>query len=121
MQADIIISIALVTGVVLIFNQLGRIFRARMLHKTIREALSRDSALTPELLDRIDEKQPSGYSDDRTGLILIAIGAAILVFALIGAPTGDAADIASIAIFPIFVGAALAGRHWYRNRSGAVS
>jgi hypothetical protein len=121
MEVDIIVTIALATAVIVIVNQFSRIVRARMLHRTIREALTRDSVLTPELLDRIEEKRPSGYSDDRSGLVLIAIGAAILVFGLVRGPTGDAGDIATIAVFPIFVGAVLAGRHWYRNRSGAVS
>ena len=122
MEADIVISIAVVTGVVLIINQLGRIARSRMLHKTVREALSRDSNLTPELLASIEEQQPArGGGDGRTGLVLLALGWAVLGF---GALTGDVEDfrnVAGIALFPLFVGTALLGRAWYLRRYGAES
>ena len=39
----ILIFAVLTTGAVLIIIQLGRLWRAAMLHKTIREAISRDS------------------------------------------------------------------------------
>jgi len=112
MEVDIIMTIALATAVILIVNQIGRILRARMLHRTIREGLSRDSNLTPELLDRIDDEKPAtGSGDDRIAVVLIAIGLAVLGYGLI---TGDADDIRNmtgIALFPLLVGGALLGRH----------
>ena len=39
----ILIFAVLTTGAVLIIIQLGRLWRAGMLHKTIREAISRDN------------------------------------------------------------------------------
>src|SRR5687767_14065048 len=99
MEADIVISIAMVTGAVLLFNQLGRIFRARMLHRTIREALSRDSALTPELLDRIEEKQPQSGGDSRIGLVLLALGLALFCFGMIQGDAEDIRNLGGIALF----------------------
>jgi hypothetical protein len=121
MEADIVISIALVSGVVLIFNQIGRILRARAMHKTIREALSRDSNLTPELLDRIEQEKNGGFGDTRMGLVLVALAAALFAYGLIQGDADDIRNLASIAVFPLFVGAALLGRIWYLARRGAVS
>ncbi len=122
MEADIIIGIAIATAIVLIVNQFGRIIRSFSLHRTVREALSRDSNLTPELLAKIEEQQqPAGGGDDRTGLVLLALGLAVLSFGLIEGDPDDIRRMAGIAMFPIFVGAALFGRHWYRRRSGAGS
>jgi uncharacterized integral membrane protein len=116
MQADIVISIALVAGAVLIIAQLTRVLRTHAMHKTIREAISRDSELTPELIARIgDEKQP-GSTDDRTGLVLIALAVAILVFGMITGDSDDFRNLAGVSVFPLFVGAALLGRHIYNRR-----
>ncbi|MGZ8997868.1 MAG: hypothetical protein ACXW2T_03325 [Allosphingosinicella sp.] len=118
MQADIAIAIALVTGFVMFINQIGRILRAYAMHKTVREALSRDSNLTPELLDRIEQDKTKGYGDGRIGLVLVAIAAAIMVFGLIQGDPDDIRNTAGIAVFPLFVGAALLGRLWYLRSRG---
>jgi hypothetical protein len=122
MEADIVIAIAMATALVLIVNQLGRVMRAMMLHRTIRKGMTEGSNLTPELLDRVDqEKAGQGFGDDRIGVVLIAIGLAVLGFGLL---TGDADDLhntAGISLFPLLVGAALLGRHLVirRARDGA--
>jgi hypothetical protein len=121
MEADMVISIALVTGAVLIISQFGRILRARMLHKTVREALMRDSNLTPELLDKIEEQKAASNSDGRIGLVLLALGAALFCYGLIQGDADDIRNLAGIALFPVFVGAALLGRIWYLDRRGEVS
>ena len=81
----ILIFAVLTTGAVLIIIQIGRLWRAGMLHKTIREAISRDNPAVPELVAGIEEEQkPAGANDDRTAMVLIALGLALL--ALLGAP-----------------------------------
>ena len=55
MEKDIIAILALTAGFILIVTQLVRLLQSMMLHRTIREALTRDSALTPELLDRMEK------------------------------------------------------------------
>ena len=118
MAADIIMMIAVMTAVVLVANQIGRIFRAMMMHRTVREAMTRDSGLAPQLLDRIDQEKPGvWFGEDRIAIVLLAIGFAILGF---GALTGDADDVrnaAGISLFPLFVGAALLGRYLLTRRS----
>jgi hypothetical protein len=122
MEADMVISIAIATAIVLIVHQLGRVLRTMMLHRTIRKGMTEGSSLTPELLDRIDRKKPGpGFSDDWIGVVLIAIGLAILGFGLIAADGDDVRNAAGISLFPLLVGAALLGRHLVirRARGGA--
>ncbi|MBV8687383.1 MAG: hypothetical protein JOZ90_13050 [Alphaproteobacteria bacterium] len=121
MEADIVMAIALATAVVLIVNQLGRVLRTMMMHRTVREALTRDSA-SPELLDKIaQEKSGGSLGDDRIGVVLIAIGIAILGFGLLAGDADDVRNTAGIALFPLLVGGALLGRHLVirRARGGA--
>jgi len=120
MEADIVITIALVAGVVLIINQLSRIVRASIAHKSVREAISRDSNVTPELLEKIDEQRPQSGGDDRNGLVLVALGAAIFCYGLIQGDADDIRNLAGIALFPLFVGASLLGRAWMLRRAGAA-
>lgn len=120
MEVDIVITISLATAFIVFVTQIGRIIRSNSMHRTIREALSRDSNLTPELLDRIEQDKSQGFGDARIGLVLVALGAALFVFGLVQGGS-DAEDIRKISIFPLFVGAALLGRIWYLGRRGAVS
>jgi hypothetical protein len=122
MGPDVIIMIAFAVAAVLIVNQLGRVLRAMMLHRTVREALTRESNLTPELLDKIEEQRPStGFGDDRIGLVLMALGAAMIGFALLQGSPDTIHNLLPASVFPLFVGAVLFGRHWYLARHGAGS
>lgn len=120
MEADIAISIAIATAVVLIVNQLGRVLRAMMLHRTIRKGIEHNSNLTPELFAKIEEqKASSGIGDDRIGVVLVALGLAIVGFGLIAGDMDDIHNTVGIALFPLFVGAALFGRWFVNRRRGA--
>ncbi len=120
MEVDIIVTIALAAAFIVLVNQIGRIIRSNAMHRTVREALSRDSNLTPDLIERIEQDKGQGFGDTRIGLVLVALGAALFVFGLVQGGS-DAQDIQKISIFPLFVGAALLGRVWYIARRGAVS
>jgi hypothetical protein len=120
MNPDTAMMIAVMTATVLIANQLGRVLRAMMLHRTIRKGMERNSPLAPELLDKIEEqKSPGGFGDDRIGLVLIAIGLAIFGYGLTTGEAPHIREMGGIAMFPLFVGAALFGRWFYRRRTGA--
>lgn len=117
MGEDVLIFAVLTTGVVLGLTQIARLWRAAMQHKTIREAISRDSAAVPALLAGVElEQKPSGANDDRTAMVLIALGAALLMFAVIQGNPDDLRNMGGAALFPIFVGIALLIRHYFAKK-----
>ena len=113
MSEDVLMAIAFTAGIVMIVGHLVRLARTTAIQKTIREAIRTDSPLTADLLDRIDQAQPASTGDDRTGLILLALGAALLCYGLIQGRPEDIRELSGVALFPIFVGAALLGRDYF--------
>lgn len=116
MGQDVLIFGVLTTGAVLIVTQLVRLLGASMLHRTIREAISRDSAAVPALLDGVGKPQSATPNDDRTAMVLIALGLALFLFGLIQGDPDDIRNLGGAALFPILVGAALLIRHFYAKR-----
>ena len=110
---DIIGALFVLVVAVLIINHLTRLIQSMMLHRTIRDALSRDSSLSTELLDRIGEPKSMLGGDDRIGLILVALGAAMIAFGLLQGDVEVRQNVASASVFPLFVGAVLIGRHMF--------
>jgi hypothetical protein len=120
MNEDVLMFVAMVTGVVLVAGHAARVLRTRTLHRTIREALRSPGGLPPGLLDRLDEPQSDGGGDDRNGLVLLALGAALVGYALLAADAGQVREFVGIALFPIFVGAVLLVRARYLDRRAAA-
>jgi hypothetical protein len=119
MESDIVAFIAIATAVMVGIVQLGRVLRTMMLHRTVREALTRENALGAALLDKIDERRPGvGFGDDRIGLVLLAIGFAAIGFALIQGSQDTIRNVTGMALFPLFVGAVLLGRFIWNARRG---
>jgi hypothetical protein len=117
MGPDVLIFATLTTGAVLIAIQIGRLIRAAIQHRTIREALTRDSAAVPALLAGIEEPKPGGSTDDRTAFVLIALGLALFLFSLIQGDAEDIRNLGGAALFPALVGVALLIRyHLARKR-----
>jgi len=115
----ILIFAVLTTGAVLIIIQIGRLWRAGMLHKTIREAISRDNPAVTELVAGVEEEQkPAGASDDRTALVLIALGLALLLFSALQGSEDALRQMGGAAAFPIFVGIALLIRQYLVRKRG---
>jgi hypothetical protein len=107
------------TGCVLVIIQLARLWRAGMLHKTIREAISRDSPAVADLLAGVEEQPKStGATDDRTAFVLIALGLALLLFAALQNSEDMLRQVGGASVFPIFVGAALLLRHYLARKRG---
>jgi hypothetical protein len=118
---DVVLVFAvLTTGAVLIIIQLGRLWRAAMLHKSIREAISRDNAAVSELIAGIEEeRKPTGGNDDRTALVLIALGLGLLIFSALQNSEDALRQMGGASVFPILVGIALLIRqHLARKRGG---
>jgi hypothetical protein len=115
---DAIIFAVLTTGAVLIVTQLMRMARMGMAHRTVRRAIEKDSPAVSQLLEGVAEK-PAPTSDDRTGLVLIALAAAVFLFGVVQG--GDnVRQFGGVALFPFFVGAALLGRFIYMKRTGGA-
>lgn len=74
--------------------------------QTIRLALEKGTELTPDLISRLGEPEPSKDRDLRRGLVWLALGAATAALAF-GIPGDDATSIIfSVAAFPVFIGIA---------------
>jgi hypothetical protein len=116
MGEDILIFAVLTTGVVLVVSHIGRLYRTAVQHRTIREAISRDSAVVPALLAGIEETQPGTANDDRTGFVLIALALALFCFGLLQGDPDDIRNMSGAALFPAFVGIALLLRFWFARR-----
>lgn len=111
MGEDVLIFATLTTGAVLIATHVGRLIRASIQHRTIREALSRDSSAVPALLAGIEEQQPGGHNDDRMAFVLLALALALFLFGLIQGDPDDLRNMGGAALFPGLVGVALLIRH----------
>jgi hypothetical protein len=118
MGEDVLIFAVLTTGAVLIASHIGRLIRTGVQHKTIREAISRDSSAVPSLLTGIEEPQPGTANDDRTGFVLVALALALFCFGLIQGDPDDIRNMSGAALFPLFVGIALLLRFWLARRRG---
>lgn len=112
MEADIVITVALVAGVVLAIGHFARILQTNALQRTIREAIKADSAATPVLLERIDALKSKSPGDDRIAVVLLALGAALAGFGLLATDADKAMKMAGVGLFPAFVGIALLARLW---------
>jgi hypothetical protein len=97
-----------------------RLIQAWMLHRSLREAIKRDSAHAGMLVDRIgrgDLARIEAGTDDRTGMVLVAIGIAIAGFSLIANQQDWLRLGLGAALFPTLVGAALLIRHYLLGRT----
>ena len=116
MGQDVLVFAVLTTGLVLIISHAGRLLRAMVLHKTIREAISRDNAALPELLKGIEEPQSGTGNDDRSGLVLLALALALFLFGLIQGDPDNLRNMGGAALVPALVGAALLVRYFWVKR-----
>lgn len=118
MEADIIITITIAAGIVLVIGHFARILQSYALQRTIREAIKIDSAATPVLLERIGDFRNKGPGDDRIAVVLLALGAALAGFGILAADADKAMKMAGVALFPTFLGLALLLRLWVIRRQG---
>jgi len=101
-----------ILGIAVTAMNLGRIIQAWMVHRSLRAAMATDRKLAEDLAGKLDivgsRAEPRG--DDRTGLVLVAIGLATAGYGLI---LNDAStrQLVGAALFPFLVGVALLLRH----------
>jgi hypothetical protein len=104
--SELIFAIGAAVVALFLIAQISRIMRNRALHATLRKTIESGQPLTPELLDKLDRAPEPRAVDQRIGFVLIALALALIVAAGISG-SNDFRDLAAVAIFPLFVGAAL--------------
>jgi hypothetical protein len=119
MASDMILLIALGATLIVLIYQTSRIWRTSILHRSVREAIKADPSMLPILLERIDEPRTRDSGDDRIGLVLMALGAALLGFGILQGDSEAIRNLSGLALFPTFVGAVLFIRHLVLARRGA--
>ena len=107
----------LATAIVLIVGHLTRLWRTAIHHRTLRDAISRDSDSIKPLLSEGLEPPAPRPDDGRNALLLIALALALVAFGLIQGDPDDIRNLAGGAVFPGFVGIALLVRErWLKPR-----
>ncbi len=115
----LIANIVTVIALLIAFVYFLKLLEAWLLHLTLRQAIRSDSAVAGGLIDRLEASDSGNRGqrgDDRTGLLLIALGIALIGFTLVvndarWEPYGIGA-----ALFPILAGLVLLGRHIFLRR-----
>lgn len=79
---EMIVMVAVIAAVVLTLIHLFRLAAAAAMHWTVRRVIDRDPALAEGLLAQLAKPLPSA-GDDRTALLLIAFGIALVIASLI--------------------------------------
>jgi len=92
-------------------------FRTRReIQTTVRLAIDKGQELSPDLIEGLMESLSSRHADLRRGIIAIAIGAALFVFAgLVGEEEAEG-PLMAIAMFPLLIGIAYLGLWFFIGR-----
>ena len=116
--AIIAVSLCMLTA----FVYFLKLIQAGLLHRTLRKAIERDSSVVGDLVEKIDRadwadssRQKLG-SDDRNGLVLVAVGLAAFGFAVVVNDPEWLRYGIGAALFPLLVGMALLARHFWLSR-----
>jgi hypothetical protein len=118
---EMIVMVAVIAAVALTLIHLFRLAASAAMHRTIRRMIERDPAIAESLLAQLVRPVGPG-GDDRTAVLLIAFGVAMVIASLIvGDPSWMHYAIAG-SVFPLVVGTALWLRHTVsarRRRAGS--
>lgn len=114
---EMVVMIAITTALVLGFIHLIQLGRTALLHRTVRRAIDREPGTAQPLLDRLTSPEPEKAGDDRTAVLLIAFGVAMLAATWV---VGDSEWMRyglGGAMFPLIIGTALGLRAYYVERA----
>lgn len=121
MEVDIIVTVAIAVGLIFFVAQASRIIRTNEMHKTLRASIEKGQPLDAELIERMEKTPTPGAIDQRIGVVLVATALALLAAGLIQADAEKLRNMATAAMFPLFVGSALLLRLRWAARSRAES
>ena len=107
---EMVVMVALFATLLLAFFYTTQLIASAITHRTIRKVAERDPAAVEPLLSQLATSGPA-RTDDRTGVLLMALGVALITATLIiGNQEWVRYGIAG-AVFPLIIGAALLARH----------
>ena len=114
---EMVVMVAVFAALLLGFFYLTQLIASAITHRTIRKIAERDPAAVEPLLSQLATAGPA-RTDDRSGLLLVAVGLAMITAVLIiGNQEWIRYGIAGAAL-PLIIGAALFARHRMIERSG---
>jgi Domain of unknown function (DUF6249) len=106
MEVYIVVAIGVAVIVLFIVAQVARVVRNRVLHATLRKLIESGQPLTPDIVEKLDRAPEPRTVDQRMGFVLIALALAVVAAGALNG-SDDLRDLAAVAMFPLFVGAAL--------------
>jgi hypothetical protein len=114
---EMIVSVAVLAALVLGFIHLLRLIGTAVRHRTVRRVIDRDPASAEQLLAQLGKPEEAN-SDERLGIIMVALGIAMAAAAVIAVddPGLVRAGIAA-SLFPLIIGGALWLRHAAMQRA----
>ena len=114
---EMVVMVAMFAALCLGAIHLLRLVATGILHRTVRKAIDKDASAAEPLLARLSAAPEPSSDDDRTAILLVAFGIAMIAASLIiNDPSWIDYGIAG-AVFPLVIGTALWLRHYMINRS----
>ena len=114
---EMVVMVAMFAALCLGAIHLLRLVATGILHRTVRKAIDKDAQAAEPLLARLSAAPEPSTDDDRTAILLVAFGIAMIAASLIiHDPSWIDYGIAG-AVFPLVIGTALWLRHYMINRS----
>ena len=107
MEVDIIVTISIAFGLIFLIAQVSRLLRTNAMHKTLRASIEKGHPLDTELIERMEKSGVPGAIDQRIGYVLVATALALLAAGLLQGEAEKLRNMATAAMFPLFVGGAL--------------
>lgn len=108
------VAIVLVCFLVLFFRFRGR----QELQMTLRAAIDSGQTLSPEMLEKLSQAMQEPDKDLRRGAVAMAIGLALVVFAIAVGEDDATGPLLGMSAFPFLIGAAYL-LLWFFNRDRA--
>ncbi|MEM6999540.1 MAG: DUF6249 domain-containing protein [Pseudomonadota bacterium] len=108
------VAIVLVCFLVLFFRFRGR----QELQMTLRAAIDSGQTLSPEMLEKLSQAMQEPDKDLRRGAVAMAIGLALVVFAIAVGEDDATGPLLGMSAFPFLIGAAYL-LLWFFNRDKA--
>jgi membrane associated rhomboid family serine protease len=110
---EMILTTAIAAAIALVLIALVRLWGTMITHRTLRKAIETKPELTEGLIEKLTAKRERP-GDDKLAIVLIAIGVAMALAAVIASDDpGDVRVACAAALFPLLVGGAL----WLRSRA----